>query len=142
MTTENHPVENGICQHCARDYRDNDPKYHIETGPCPSYYCPSNGQNKSPPCHTAGPWQYSCENGLVSSFDIVICAGYIDPDSPKISERHANGYLIEAAPDLLEGSEHAVAAFDSLISLLPDRFCAPYVLRLSNAIEALRDAIA
>jgi hypothetical protein len=99
-------------------------------------------QNKSPPQHTPGPWQYNYENGLVSSFDIVICAVYINPDSPKISERHANGYLIEAAPDLLEGSEKAVAAFDSLISLLPDRFCETDGLRMSNAIEALRDAIA
>jgi hypothetical protein len=99
-------------------------------------------QNKSPPQHTPGPWQYNYENGLVSSFDGVICAVYIDPASPRISERHANGYLIDVAPDLLEGSEQAVAAFDCLISLLPDRFCAPYILRLSNAIEALRDAIA
>jgi hypothetical protein len=100
-------------------------------------------QNKSPPQHTPGPWQYNPQNGLVHSLDrTLICDMCTDPDSQETAQHHANGLLVDSAPDLLEGAEAAVAGFDHLIPLLPPALLNTDGHLLSMAIEALRDAIA
>jgi hypothetical protein len=100
-------------------------------------------QNKSPPRHTPEPWQYDPETGLVHGLDqTLICDMCTDPDSAETAEHHANGFLVDSAPELLEGAQAAVVAFDNLSPLLPDYFLKTDCHRLSMAIEALRDAIA
>ena len=97
----------------------------------------SDEQNKSPPHHTPEPWQYDPDSGLVHSLDgTLICDMCTDPNSDETAEHHANGFLVDCAPNLLEGAVAAVNAFDELKSDHPAK-----AHRLSIAIEALRDAI-
>ena len=99
-------------------------------------------QNKSPPRHTPEPWQYDPEKGLVHSLNrTLICDVCPDEDSPDTPEHHANGFLIDSAPDLLEGAERAVEAFDNLRPLLPPDLPKTELHSLSMAVEALRDAV-
>lgn len=102
-------------------------------------------QNKSPPCHTPGPWQYDFESGLIHSLDgKLICDMCTDPKSPDTPEHHANGLLVDCAPDLLEGAESAIAAFDNLKLWLSNKTTKlkPRELhRLAMAIEGLREAV-
>jgi len=99
-------------------------------------------QNKSPPRYTPEPWQYDPETGFVYSLDrTLICYLCPNPDFPIIPEVHANGFLIDVAPNLFERGERAVAAFDMLKPLLPEHLKAE-AHRLSMAIEGLRDAVA
>lgn len=81
----------------------------------------------------------------IASIRTLICDMCTDPDSPETMEHHANGFLIDTAPELLEGAEWAVAAFDNpfdnLEPLLDSRLPKNEVHQLSMAIEALRDAI-
>src|ERR1039458_9618366 len=98
-------------------------------------------QNKSPPRHTPEPWEYDPETGLVHSLDrTLICDMCTDPDSEETAEHHANGFLIDTAPELLEAAEWAVAAFDKLEPLLQPHLPKTDIHPLSMAIEALRYA--
>jgi hypothetical protein len=100
-------------------------------------------ENKSPPQHTPGPWEYNPTNGLIYSLDrTLICDVCPDPASSETPEHHANGFLIDALPELFEGAEAAVAAFDNLKPLLTKEFLKSHGHDLSMAIEALRDAVA
>lgn len=100
-------------------------------------------RKKSPPQqHTPGPWQYDPKKGLVHSLDeTLICDLCPDEDSPDTPEHHANGSLIDSAPELLEGAEAVVLAFDKLIPHLPPDFRDKEGRRLSIAIESLREPI-
>jgi hypothetical protein len=96
-------------------------------------------QNKSPPRHTEGPWHYDPDTGLIHSLEgTLICDTCRDPDSPETREQAANGCLIDTAPDLLEGAEAAVAAFDNLDT----KFSKSNLHQMQMAIQALIDAIA
>ena len=98
-------------------------------------------QNKSPPGHTPEPWQYDPEKGLVHSLEGTLICDLCPDDSTDTPEHHANGFLIDTAPELLEGAEWAVAAFDKLEPLLQPHLPKNEVHQLTMAIEALRDAI-
>lgn len=96
-------------------------------------------QNKSPPRHTPEPWQYVPETGFVHSLDgTLICEMCTHPPT---KEHYANGFLIDTAPNLLEGAEEAVIAFDNLKTLILKHFSKNDIYHLSMAIEKLRDAI-
>lgn len=70
---------------------------------------------ETPAKHTAGPWEFDPEDGYVTLGTALICRVIQSDDFPCVdetpeleSECQANGYLVSAAPELLEACRAAL----------------------------------